>query len=482
MDAMMHLLLFRIPLRSRASRPVTAGVRRLVWASLVVLWFGMAACADESSQTGTRAEAVLTVTVKDAKPLGFTAGDLGKLERAKIEATVEGKHLVFEGVKLSTILHKAGMTWGTKCSLYLDCYVVVDSRDEYRAVFAVPEVDPGLAHQFVILADRCNGEPIRKSDGPYEIIEQDAKERGRWVKQVKSISVKEAAEDEESSGSGGDAKPKGKVYLVGMGPGGAELVTIKAAAILKQADCVFCFDYLKGEVARYAPEERIRVAPSGLMGGFGRQKIEELPEDLRERAKKSIVEIEKFSAEVRALVAEGKSVACADAGDPTMYCPWSWITSEFADLHPRVVPGLSSFNAGNAALGQSITSHNGSITISAGEDLGEKTAAGRLRGTLVLFTHRAKFAELLPRLRDRYPGDTPAAVVCEASYPSERVYRGTLADIESVVGDEKLPHLYLIYVGDALQSDAAFRQSGPREKPAVAQGPGAAVNAGKELP
>ena len=35
----------------------------------------------------------------------------------------------------------------------------------------------------------------------------------------------------------------GKVYLVGMGPGDAELVTFKAAKELKDADCVFCFRY-----------------------------------------------------------------------------------------------------------------------------------------------------------------------------------------------------------------------------------------------
>ena len=60
--------------------------------------------------------------------------------------------------------------------------------------------------------------------------------------------------------------PQGKVYLVGMGPGDAELVTLKAARVLKDADCVFCFSYLKDEVARYAPPEKITVASPLLMG------------------------------------------------------------------------------------------------------------------------------------------------------------------------------------------------------------------------
>ena len=47
---------------------------------------------------------------------------------------------------------------------------------------------------------------------------------------------------------------RGRIYLVGMGPGDSELVTFKAARVLKEADAVYCFDYLKDEVARYVPQ------------------------------------------------------------------------------------------------------------------------------------------------------------------------------------------------------------------------------------
>ena len=56
----------------------------------------------------------------------------------------------------------------------------------------------------------------------------------------------------------------GKVYLVGMGPGDAELVTFKAAKLLRDADCVFCFGYMKDEVARYAAPAKI-TAISGRL-------------------------------------------------------------------------------------------------------------------------------------------------------------------------------------------------------------------------
>lgn len=248
----------------------------------------------------------------------------------------------------------------------------------------------------------------------------------------------------------GDSAGRGAVYLVGMGPGDPDLVTFKAAKILKAADCVFCFDYLKDEVARFAPPDKITVASSLLMGRFRGQDVKDLPPRLRDRARRSEEETTRFLPKVRELVARGKTIVFADSGDPTLYCPWSWVTEDFADLKPIVVPGLSSFNAASAVLGQSVTKKAGSVLLSAGDDLGSPDEHGRLKTTLVLFTHRAKLKELLPRLQARYPADTPIAVVCEASYERQRAVFATLATILAKIGENELPHLYLIYVGDGI--------------------------------
>jgi len=247
----------------------------------------------------------------------------------------------------------------------------------------------------------------------------------------------------------------GKVYLVGMGPGDAELVTFKAAKALKDTDYVFCFRYLKDEVARYAPPAKVTVASPLLMGRLCGRNPAELPPEMRKELEQSKEELAHFTAKVRSLVAAGKTVVFADAGDPTVYCPWSWITEEFADLQPTVVPGLSSFNAASAALEQSITRHSGSVLISAGDDLGTPDKDGRLKMTLVLFTHRAKLRELVPRLQARYPADTPVAVVCEASYPTQRVVWATLGTVLEKTAGQPLPHLYLVYAGDDLKAPAA---------------------------
>jgi hypothetical protein len=147
--------------------------------------------SDEAVRSGEQ-QVALTVQGKSSKPITFTAEALAKLDRAKLE--IGDDQETYEGVPLANVLHAAGVTWGTKCSLWLDCYVTVDAADEYRAVFSIPEIDPGLAHKLVLLADRRNGKPFKKADGPYQLIEEGAKQRGRWVKQVTAVSIRMAAE------------------------------------------------------------------------------------------------------------------------------------------------------------------------------------------------------------------------------------------------------------------------------------------------
>jgi precorrin-4 methylase len=158
----------------------------------------------------------------------------------------------------------------------------------------------------------------------------------------------------------------------------------------------------------------------------------------------------RFVPRIRELMAAGKTVVLADAGDPTIFGPWSWVTETFADLGPEIIPGLSSFSAANAALKRNLTCDVGSILLTAGDDLGSPDEHGRLRTTLVIFTHHLQVQELVPRLAARYPADTPVALVCEASYPTEEVIPGTLATILEKLSQRKVPHLYLLYVGDTV--------------------------------
>lgn len=146
-----------------------------------------------SADTANRPVAI-TVQIKSGKPIPFTADELGRLGRAKVQTGKDKDQRTYEGVPLTDILHAAGITWSGKCSLWLDCYVLVEGADEYRVVFSIPEIDPGLAHKTVLIADRCDGKPLSKAVGPYHVVEEGAKQRGRWVRQVTTIKVRMASD------------------------------------------------------------------------------------------------------------------------------------------------------------------------------------------------------------------------------------------------------------------------------------------------
>lgn len=149
--------------------------------------------AVDAPQTSDR-QIALTVQVKSQTPNTFTADELAKLDRIKVQAGNDDAQRTYEGVPLAKILEAAGVEWGAECSRWTDCYVVVRAADNYRAVFSIPEIDPGLARRTVLLADRCDNAPLPKASGPYQMIEEGAKQHGRWVRQVISIQIRVAEE------------------------------------------------------------------------------------------------------------------------------------------------------------------------------------------------------------------------------------------------------------------------------------------------
>lgn len=434
-------------------------MKTILAGATIILWAAFAPAA-EKPLPAAKAAAIVVDNGRAQKVITLSAADLAKLKRAELK--VGSNRISYSGVPLAEVLRAAGVVWGGNCSPMFACYVVVEAADGYRVAFSIPEIAPELAHKHILVADQCAGQPLSAKEGPFQIIEEDAKQHGRWVRQVTRISLRDLpppvaattapAGVSVPAGLAPEKKSRGGIHLVGMGPGDAELVTLKAARILKQADRVYCFDYLKDEVARYVPAERLTVVPFMLLGKLVGQSEKDVPAKLREQVRQSETEMSRFVPEVRKMVAAGKTLAFADAGDPTVYCPWSWVLERFADLSPTVVPGLSSFNAGNAALRQSITRHSGSILLTTGDNLGTPDENGRLKTTLVIFTMRAKVHDVVPRLAARYPADTPIAVVCEASYKTEKVIVATLATILAKLENEKLPHLYLIYAGDGLSA------------------------------
>lgn len=252
------------------------------------------------------------------------------------------------------------------------------------------------------------------------------------------------------------AEPTTRLYLVGVGPGDPDLITLRALEVIRRAQVVFCTEGIR---EKFGPQ----LEGKEVIGGYWRlfpyygKDPATLPAEERAEAERLAQRRKEFTARVRQAVAQGKTVAILDHGDPLIYGPWEWCLEEFEDLHPVVVPGLSAFNAGNAALRKGVTSAEltKAVILTSTDWPGKTDTIDKLAAhcsTMVLFTMRAELPELVKKLLAGYPPDTPVAIVKYAGYAQkEEVIRGKLGTLLDQVGSQRLPFEYLLYVGDFLE-------------------------------
>ncbi|MFA6009039.1 MAG: SAM-dependent methyltransferase [Desulfobacteraceae bacterium] len=254
----------------------------------------------------------------------------------------------------------------------------------------------------------------------------------------------------------GENMKKGKFYLVGAGPGDADLATLRALSVLKKADMIFSAQKISDRFKKELEGKQIIDGYHRLFPFYGK-KCADVTDAERKNERMGCEEYHKkqeaVATMVRKAVAEGKNVAMLDSGDPLIYGPCSWTLAEFKDIETEVVPGLSCFNAANAALKQGVTegktSH--SVILASGWTVAEMA---ELQGTMVLFTMRTEFKTFIDTLSKNYPADTPVAIVESAGYAAkEKVLRSTLGTILNDTSKDKLPFEYLLYVGDFLKGE-----------------------------
>lgn len=240
----------------------------------------------------------------------------------------------------------------------------------------------------------------------------------------------------------------GQLFLVSTGIGDLDNMTLRARNTIAEADIVLGMKRLREQLAELLQGKDTYEAGHGLFRTLGHNDKDQ--QQLEAQARQII----------RAAVAEGKSVVILDYGDPMIYGPQSGYLQEFADLAPVVVPGLSSFNAANAALGRAIVGggkSRGIVLTSAPREADEAArqeafaCLAKAKPTLVLFTMRSDFEHTIAELGRWYPADTPIAIVTHAGDRQQQVITATLATIGEQIKDQELPFEHLIYVGDFLR-------------------------------
>jgi DMSO/TMAO reductase YedYZ molybdopterin-dependent catalytic subunit len=139
----------------------------------------------------TTSKVVLRVGGDVPRPLELTAPEFGRLPRQAVRAKDhDGKEAEFEGVPLVEVLKTSGVKFGQDLrGPALASYLVVEAADAYRAVFALPELDPAFTDRVILLADRRDGKPLGGSAGPLRVIVPGEKRHARWVRQVIGLRV-----------------------------------------------------------------------------------------------------------------------------------------------------------------------------------------------------------------------------------------------------------------------------------------------------
>lgn len=228
-----------------------------------------------------------------------------------------------------------------------------------------------------------------------------------------------------------------KVYFVGAGPGDAELITVKGAKLLKEADVVV---YAGSLVDRRLVQEYASNAEVYDSAGMTLEETVTLMADA---------------------VAAGRRVVRLHTGDPSIY---GAIQEQMAELEElglvcEVVPGVTSAFAAAAALKQELTLPEVSQTVIITRLAGKTPVPERERlaeiakigATLVIYLSVAMIDRVVEELlKGAYSRETCVAVVARASWPDEQVVEGRLANIADLVKAAGIGKQALIIVGDVL--------------------------------
>jgi len=137
----------------------------------------------------------LGVSGEVERPLKLTAADLAKLPQRNVRAQGhDGKEAEFAGVPLVEVLKLAGVKFGEHLrGKNLALYLVVEAADGYRAVYALPELDPAYTDKIILLADKRAGKPLDEKEGPLRMVIPDEKRQSRWVRQVINLVIKRSS-------------------------------------------------------------------------------------------------------------------------------------------------------------------------------------------------------------------------------------------------------------------------------------------------
>ncbi|WP_410766053.1 uroporphyrinogen-III C-methyltransferase [Haloferax sp. DFSO60] len=232
----------------------------------------------------------------------------------------------------------------------------------------------------------------------------------------------------------------GIVHLVGSGPGDPELLTLKAARLIDEADVVL-HDKLPGpEILGMIPEER--------------------REDVGKRAGGEWTPQEYTNARMVELAREGKTVVRLKGGDPFVFGRGGEEMEHLAEneIPFDIVPGITSAVGGPGSAGIPVTHRDyvSSVSFVTGHEDPTKDesavnwgALAATGGTLVVLMGVGKLPLYTAELREAgMSPETPVALIERATWPDMRVATGTLETIVDVRDEADIEPPAITIIGE----------------------------------
>ncbi|RQS75566.1 uroporphyrinogen-III C-methyltransferase [Burkholderia sp. Bp8963] len=240
-----------------------------------------------------------------------------------------------------------------------------------------------------------------------------------------------------------------RAWLIGAGPGDADLLTLKAARAIGTADVLLVDDLVNPEVLQHARADA-RIEHVGKRGGHASTPQETI--------------VAAMLAHLRA----GRSVARLKGGDPFVFGRGGeeLIALGAAGFPVEVVNGITAGIAAPATLGIPVTHRGdaqGVIFVTghgAGDDEPDWRALAATRMTLVIYMGIRRLGAIAAALQaGGLPDDTPCAAIESATRPEQRRVLATLATLVPAVGAARIGSPAIVVIGRvaALAADPAVQ-------------------------
>ena len=236
------------------------------------------------------------------------------------------------------------------------------------------------------------------------------------------------------------------IHFIGAGPGAADLITVRGRDLLSR--CPVCL--YAGSVV---PQELLTHCPTGA------RIVDTAP-----------MTLDQIEAEFVKAHAAGEDVARLHSGDLSIYSAVAEQTRRLDRLAIpyTLTPGVPAFSAASALLQRELTvpgvAQSVVLTRVSGRASAmpesEKLATFASTGaTLAIHLAIHAIDQVSTELLPHYGADCPVALIMRATWPDEKVLKGTLGTIQTQLANEPMERTALILVGKALASEDFIESS-----------------------